>query len=566
MRAANDQSAGHSDPHSRGDDDEIELDSAVEDTAASTSPVMGRGADAPPGGLRGGRQGDGLATSELRWRLAAVAGFLALFHLAFAVVKATGPASVLTASSDAPTWSLLLRAAVAGLVCSLLVSPLRLSRQQVRYVEGGLFGFEMLVLLAAQYLSAIDLIDRRDLVDAVAIQKNGVIRTLVLMICSGVFVPRAPAATARIAVTMAAAMILCHGVVLHHADTVNLDMDDVANHQIVMSNALFLIMGVALATLAAWVLRGRTADHDGAARVGPYRLLHKLDEGGTGEVYLAEHDFLKRRCALKIIRADDRDAAARFDREVQAAALLAHPNAITIFDSGHTDDGIPYCAMEYLPGLCAADIVRESGPMPASRAVYVGRQVCGALAEAHRLGFVHRDVSPANVFVSVLGGRCDVAKVLDFGAVGGLATAHDLAADGGIAGTPEYVAPEQAVAGRDIDGRADLYGLGALLYFLVTGVPPFQRDTPADVLRAHASEPVRPPRELRADLPADLEAVILRCLAKRPEDRYGDARALADALGACSCATQWDDTRAEDWWLEKSTLAADAAAGPSPQA
>jgi serine/threonine-protein kinase len=566
MRAANDQSAGHSDPHSRVDDDEIELDSAVEDTAASTSPVMVRGVEAPPGGLRGGQQGDGLATSELRWRLAAVAGFLALFHLAFAVVKATGPASVLTASSDAPTWSLLLRAAVAGLICSLLVSPLRLSRQQVRSVEGGLFGFEMLVLLAAQYLSTIDLIDRRDLVDAVAIQKNGVVRALVLMICSGVFVPRAPAATARIAVTMAAAMILCHGVVLHHADTVNLDMDDVANHQIVMSNALFLIMGVALATLAAWVLRGRTAAHDGAARVGPYRLLHKLDEGGAGEVYLAEHDFLKRRCALKIIRTDDRDAAARFDREVQAAALLAHPNAITIFDSGHTDDGIPYCAMEYLPGLCAADIVRESGPMPASRAVYVGRQVCGALAEAHRLGFVHRDVSPANVFVSVLGGRCDVAKVLDFGAVGGPATSHDLAADGGIAGTPEYVAPEQAVAGRDIDGRADLYGLGALLYFLVTGVPPFRRDTPASVLRAHASEPVRPPRELRADIPADLEAVILRCLAKRPEDRYGDARALADALGACSCATQWDDTRAEDWWLEKSTLAADAASGPSPQA
>lgn len=542
MRAANDHPGHQNDPHSRDDEDDIDLESAPEDgVAAQERP-----------------EGDGLATSQLRWRLAAVAGFLTLFHLTFAVVKETGPASVLTASSDAPTWSLFLRAAVAGFACVLLLSPLRLSRRHVRLVEGVLFGFEMLALLAAQYLSVIDLIDRRDLIDAVALQKNGVIRTLVLMICYGVFVPRAPAATARVVVTMAAAMILCHGFVLHHADTANIDMDDVANHQIVMVNALFLIMGVALATLAAWVLRGRAADHDGADRVGPYRLLRKLDEGGAGEVYLAEHDSLKRLCALKLVRTSDRDAVARFDREVQAAAMLVHPNTVAIFDSGHTEEGLPYCVMEYLPGLSVADLVHESGPIPAPRAVFLGRQVCGALAEAHRLGLIHRDLSPSNVFVSVLGGRCDVAKVLDFGAVGGHAAAaeHDPAADGGIAGTPEYVAPEQAVAGRSIDARADIYGLGALLYFLVTGEPPFVRATPADVLRAHVSEPVKPPRERRADIPADVEAVILRCLAKRPEDRYADARAVADALGACASAAEWDDARAEGWWLEKATVAA----------
>jgi serine/threonine-protein kinase len=190
--------------------------------------------------------------------------------------------------------------------------------------------------------------------------------------------------------------------------------------------------------------------------------------------------------------------------------------------------------------------------------VYLGRQVCGALAEAHRLGLVHRDLSPANVFVSVLGGRCDVAKVLDFGAVGGGAAGvgHDPAGDGSVAGTPEYIAPEQAVAGRAIDGRADIYGLGALLHFLVTGVAPFERDTPADVLRAHLSEPVAPLRERAADIPADLEAVIMRCLAKRPEDRYADVRAVADALGACSCATEWNEARAERWWQEKASTSA----------
>lgn len=554
MRAANDQSGRRDDPHSS--DDDIDLEPAAEDAA-----VAGLGRDV----ARESPADDGIAVPHLRWRLGIVAGFLALFHLVFAVVKMTGPTSGVASSTDAPAWSLLLRAVVAGLVFAFLQSPVRLTRRHLRFLDVSLFAFEMLVILAAQYLSATDLIDRRDLVDAVAVQKNGVIRTLVLMICCGVFVPRSPATTARIVVTMAASLILCHGLVLHHADTADLDMDDLANHQIVMVNALFLIMGVTLSTLAAWVVRGRGADRDGADRVGPYRLLRKLDAGGAGEVYLAEHEVLKRPCALKIIRSGDQDAVARFGREVQTAASLSHPNTVAIFDSAHTDDGIPYCAMEYLPGLCVADIVHGSGPMPASRAVYLGRQVCGALAEAHRLGFVHRDLSPSNVFVSVLGGRCDVAKVLDFGVVGSVrAAGHDQAADGTVAGTPEYVAPEQAVAGRAVDGRADIYGLGALLYFLVTGVPPFERDTSADVLRAHLSEPVTPPRERIADIPADLEAVIMRCLSKRPEDRYADARAVADALGGCSCATEWNDARAEAWWQEKASAPVAGSHGAPP--
>ena len=545
MRAANDNTNRQDDPRPADDEDDIDLELAPHQAAPHAD--GGWGTDAAP---EENAAGDDLATSQLRWRLAAVAGFLAVFHLMFAAIKVTGPASVLTASSDTPAWSLLLRGAVAGLTCGFLVSSLRLSRRQVRWVEGCLFGFEMLILLAAQYLSAIDLIAHRDLVDAVAVQKNGVIRTIVLMICYGVFVPRAPAATARIVVTMAAALILCHGVVLNHANTANLPMDDLANQQIVMANALFLIMGVALATLAAWVLRGRGADESAPDRVGPYRLLRKLDEGGTGEVYLAEHDSLQRPCVLKFVRPGDEEAAARFKREVLAAAMLSHPNTVSVFDSGRTRDGVPYCAMEYLPGLNIADIVHGSGPMPASRAVYLGRQVCGALAEIHRLGFIHRDVSPSNVFAGVLGGRCDVAKVLDLGAVGGRIVGDAPAADSGIAGTPEYVAPEQAVSGRGIDGRADIYGLGALLYFMVTGVPPFQRDAAEDVLRAHVSEQVTPPRELVADVPADVEAVILRCLAKRPEDRFRDARAVADALGACACAAEWDESRAERWWSE----------------
>jgi serine/threonine-protein kinase len=184
------------------------------------------------------------------------------------------------------------------------------------------------------------------------------------MICWGVFLPRSSAATTRITVTMAAALIFCHGLVLHHADTVDLAVDDVAGHQIVMANALFLIMGVVLATLAAWALRGREGADGGRdsgpaglGRVGPYRLLRSLGDRGVGHVYLAEHDDLGRPCAIKLVRPGDRVATARFDREVQAAARLLHPNTVSVFDFGRTGDGTAYCAMEFLPGLCVADIV-----------------------------------------------------------------------------------------------------------------------------------------------------------------------------------------------------------------
>ena len=547
------------DRHARQDDPQAGLDDVVLD------PMDDDDAGAAGEEWRAARSGDTMTTATLRSRLALVAGFLALFNLAFAMIRLAGPAVATGFTSDTPAWSLLARAAFAALVFVLVRSPLRLGRGQVRLVEAALLCVEMFFILSMQYLSTVELIDRRDLIDAVAVQKNGVIRTLVLMICCGVFLPWSPAATARVTVTMAAGLIFCHGMVLHHADTVGLAVNHVAGQQIVMANALFLVMGVLLSALAAWVTLEGNGSRHGGDHMGPYRLVRLLDSGSAGEVYIAEHELLKRRCALKLARPGDENAALRFDHGMRAAALLSHPNTVAIFDAGRTDDGVQYCVMEYLPGLCVADIVRRSGPMPAARAVHFARQVCGALAEAHRVGLVHRDLSPANVFVAVLGGRCDVAKLLDFGAAAGpgLASAADPAAVGALAGTPEYVAPEQAVAGAALDGRADVYGLGALLFFMVTGRPPFVRGTPEEVLRAHVSEPVPAPRQLVPGIPADLEGVILRCLAKRPEDRYPDARAVEAALAACGGAAEWDEDRAERWWLEESSAhRADTAAAP----
>jgi serine/threonine-protein kinase len=182
--------------------------------------------------------------------------------------------------------------------------------------------------------------------------------------------------------------------------------------------------------------------------------------------------------------------------------------------------------------------------------VYLFRQVCAGLAEAHGLGMVHRDLKPANVFVAVRGGESDVAKVLDFGLVKltGDPGAEALTTDTMVSGTPLFMPPEQATGEGTLDARADLYALGAVMYCALTGRPPFGGNSPFAVMMAHARDPVTPPRAVRPDVPADLERVVLRCLAKRPEDRFQSATALREALSACACAGQWGPHRAAVWW------------------
>jgi len=282
------------------------------------------------------------------------------------------------------------------------------------------------------------------------------------------------------------------------------------------------------------------------------------------------HQFLKRPCALKLIKPDVNTnpiALARFEREVQSAAMLSHPSTIEIFDYGHTDDGTFYYVMEYLPGLSVSDLIHKTGPMDPARVVFLMRQVSGALAEAHRYGLVHRDLKPANILVAILGGKCDVSKVLDFGLVKLTATpdAPQLTADYTVSGTPQYMSPEQATSTSDVDGRADIYSLGAIMYTMLTGRPPFLGTNPTELMIAHARDPVVPPSHLRPEIPADLEAVVLRCLAKKPDDRFPDARSLASDLAACACANDWDDGKAEQWWLDQanSQIGATSAAQPA---
>jgi serine/threonine-protein kinase len=270
-----------------------------------------------------------------------------------------------------------------------------------------------------------------------------------------------------------------------------------------------------------------------------------------GEVYLAEHALLRRPCALKLIRPEqggDAHFLSRFEREVQTMATLTHPNTVRIYDYGLAADGTFYYAMEYLPGLSLQELVAQHGPLPPERAVYLLRQVCGALREAHAVGLVHRDIKPANILASQTGGMYDVAKLLDFG----LVRVHSLSDDmgltgvGAIAGTPAFMSPEQAAGAIDVDERSDIYSLGAVAYFLLTGQSPFVRSTSIETMAAHISEQVVPPRTVRPEMPADLEEIVLSCLQKEPAQRFNDVVALEEALARCTCAAGWSARHAAD--------------------
>ena len=296
-----------------------------------------------------------------------------------------------------------------------------------------------------------------------------------------------------------------------------------------------------------------------ARRLGQYQLKQRLGSGGMGEVYLAEHVLLRRPCAVKLIRPDRTDPhrLVRFEREVQATATLTHPNTVQIFDYGHAEDGTFYYVMEYLPGLNLEDLVRRHGPLPPERAVHLLRQVCGALHEAHAAGLIHRDIKPSNVIICERGGVHDVAKLLDFGLVrshrgGG---ADHLTQEGAVMGTPAYMSPEQADGKKDLDARSDIYSLGAMAYYLLTGQPPFVRPTPLQTVIAHLCDPAPPLDQLRIDVPADLQAVVLRCLEKDPARRFADARSLEKALAGCLAAGLWAEERAAACWLGQTTSA-----------
>jgi eukaryotic-like serine/threonine-protein kinase len=331
---------------------------------------------------------------------------------------------------------------------------------------------------------------------------------------------------------------------------------EVSRGQAVAYALLWGSLTVFIATLVSLVTFRLRRSVARARRLGQYTLGEKLGEGGMGIVYRAEHEMLRRPTAIKLLppgRAGE-ESLKRFEREVQQTARLTNPHTVSIYDFGRTPDGLFYYVMEYLDGLDLEDLVKESGPMAPGRAVRILRQACAALAEAHGIGLIHRDIKPANIFLCERGGIPDIVKVLDFGLVREIAASSDprLTAEDVVHGTPQYLAPEAIRNADSIDARSDLYALGAVGYFLLTGTPVFIGKSALEHIHHHLqTEPEPPSKRLGRPLPPKLEAVILSCLEKDPDRRPESARALAEALKACDDVQPWDELDAQRYWRER---------------
>jgi len=351
----------------------------------------------------------------------------------------------------------------------------------------------------------------------------------------------------------------------------------------IAASAAAVLIAIGVAVMFAWnLLRMRRAV--GAARaeaksareradeLGSYRLVEKLGAGGMGEVWRAEHQLLARHAAIKLVRHDALDNPAhaalvheRFRREAQTLATLRSRHTIELYDYGVTADGSFFFVMELLEGVDLSQLVREYGPQPAARVIRLMCQACQSLAEAHDAGMLHRDIKPANLFICRAADEVDIIKLLDFGIAHSLAepalpplalppvtggTGESLTVDGVVVGTPGYIPPEQAT-GAQLDARGDLYALGCVAWWLLAGAEVYPGISGDDLVRTHVIEPVPDLHAVvRGWLPAELAALVARCLAKRPADRPHDARALADALAAIPIPEEhaWTTAKATAWW------------------
>lgn len=301
-----------------------------------------------------------------------------------------------------------------------------------------------------------------------------------------------------------------------------------------------------------------------ARELGSYELVTLLGHGGMGEVWEAKHRLLARRAAVKLVRPELLGASSdveaklvlrRFEREAQATAALNSPHTIQVFDFGSTEDGTFYYVMELLMGRDLESLVREHGPIPATRAGYLLRQVCHSLADAHARGLVHRDIKPANIYVCRMGLEYDFVKVLDFGLVklnnqaSGERIQTFVTADHGTTGTPAYMAPEIILGETTVDRRADVYALGCVAYYALTGQLVFEADTPMKMLLQHVqAAPIPPSQRTELPIPPELDELVLACLQKDPNLRPQNAEVLLNMAIGCKTGDCWNQDLAKGWW------------------
>jgi serine/threonine-protein kinase len=330
-----------------------------------------------------------------------------------------------------------------------------------------------------------------------------------------------------------------------------------------LNTVLWSVLGTTLATIVSRVLYGLRRQVAEASELGQYLLEEKIGGGGMGEVWRARHRLLIRPAAIKLIRqralaamsGDPELLMRRFEREARATAALTSPHTVQLYDFGVAEDGRLYYVMELLDGLDLDTLVRQYGPLPPERVIHLLRQACSALADAHANGLVHRDIKPANLVVSRAGTTFDFVKVLDFGLVkldsprGAGKDAIKLSGEDSWSGTPGYMAPEVVLGAADADHRVDLYALGCVAYWLLTGTMVFEGENAMQVMFQHVkAEPKRPSERTDLPIPPPLEALVMDCLEKEPARRPASAEAASERLAAVPLTSGWTAERAEHWW------------------
>jgi eukaryotic-like serine/threonine-protein kinase len=379
---------------------------------------------------------------------------------------------------------------------------------------------------------------------------GGLLAVVVISTMRAALVPSTPQRTAVVSALACLPLVVASGLLTG-------DAPSPAERTSFLTTIMISVFFTPLPTVISAVIYRLQRQVEEARQLGQYTLEAKIGEGGMGVVYRARHALLRRPTAIKLLPPEraGTEALARFQREVLQTSRLSHPNTVAIYDFGTTASGIFYYAMEYLDGVSLQELVEQDGPQPPGRVAHLLIQACGALSEAHAAGLIHRDIKPANLHLSNRGGVADHLKVLDFGLVKDLAATGvnaepSLTSAGSLLGTPLYLAPEAISAPDGVDARADVYALGAVAYFLLTGAAPFGGNSLVEICGKHLHvEPEPPSKWVEREIPAALEALVLSCLAKAPAGRPASARELARSLR--DAAGGWSHDDAERWWEQR---------------
>ena len=443
---------------------------------------------------------------------------------------------------------------VAGaLAFAWLISRPGLSPKQKLYAGLGFEVLGSLGIAVAEYLDVIVPIVRGDL----GAYGFGLSWVAVFVILFSVMVPTPPPVTVISTLASVATVPLVYAVGM--AQGTNLRLGPSAFFFMLVFPYLVIVIMAYVSSRIVYRLGAQVRE---AREMGSYRLVERLGEGGMGEVWRAQHRLLARPAAIKLIRPEmlgARDSESRellvrrFEREAQATALMRSPHTMALYDYGVAEDGTFYYVMELLDGFDLDELVKRFGPLPPERAVHLLRQMCESLAEAHEAGLIHRDIKPANLYACRYGREVDFIKILDFGLVKREtrpnAAAQVVTAEDGPSGTPAFMSPEQALGDGRVDARSDLYAVGCVAYWLLTGTLVFKGATLMETIVMHVhKEPEPPSRRAPFPIPYELEALVLACLAKQPESRPQSADELAAQLAAVPLQREWTVERAREWW------------------